>query len=348
MFLMKVSSAEPVSSGTSPASDQILRFREAERMVHWAIAVPFMICWTTAVVLVAFYNPEPLRPFRAVFSWIHRLSGVALIVLPIVAAIRHRSDFHLHVDNIKEGWVWTPEDLKWLWQMGPAAIRGNIVLPEQGKFNAAEKLNFMAVMSSVPLLAVTGVLIWLPGIAFESWMVHLAIAIAVTPLMLGHIFMATINPSTRVGLQGMISGYVERQWAKHHYQRWYREHFASEDRGRPRTPRKPSLVNLPVRIRFSCCRAEHMIPSWARLRESIVGAGPLICPSCETEIGQLSLIPPASLVDPCPSFYLLARPRSGDTLDSDLPPSAWTRALPPPQSGRPPTRFGGTELSRNE
>ncbi len=50
-------------------------------------------------------------------------------------------------------------------------------------------------------------------------------ALLVTPMMLGHIFMAMVNPATRVGITGMTSGRVDRRWARHHYPRWYREHF---------------------------------------------------------------------------------------------------------------------------
>jgi len=45
------------------------------------------------------------------------------------------------------------------------------------------------------------------------------------PLLLGHMFMATVNPATRVGLSGMVTGWVSREWAEHHYTRWYRERF---------------------------------------------------------------------------------------------------------------------------
>ncbi len=40
--------------------------------------------------------------------------------------------------------------------------------------------------------------------------------------------MATINPSTRVGLKGMITGFVNRHWAAHHYPKWFRAHHADE------------------------------------------------------------------------------------------------------------------------
>ncbi len=209
----------------APSPDQILRFRESERALHWSIAVPFLVCYASAVILMLFYNSHPHRAFRDVFSWIHRISGACLIVLPLRTAVKNWSDYKIHLYNIRQAWTWALEDLKWLALMGAAAFNSRISLPEQGKFNAAEKLNFMMVLSTYPIFIATGLLLWMPGIQFVSWIVHVALAAIATPLMLGHIYMATINPGTRVGLSGMFSGYVNREWAKHHYHRWYRENF---------------------------------------------------------------------------------------------------------------------------
>ena len=57
-----------------PEDDAILRFHRGERLVHWAVAIPFMICYVSAAILVFVYNPEPTRAYRAVFAWIHRIS----------------------------------------------------------------------------------------------------------------------------------------------------------------------------------------------------------------------------------------------------------------------------------
>jgi cytochrome b subunit of formate dehydrogenase len=56
-------------------------------------------------------------------------------------------------------------------------------------------------------------------------MVHVGLVVAVVPLVFGHMYMAILNPTTRVGLSGMVSGFVDREWARHHYSRWYRDHF---------------------------------------------------------------------------------------------------------------------------
>ena len=206
---------------------EVLRFHQSERHLHWAIAVPFMICYATALILVTVYNPHPGRPFRAVISWTHRLSGVCLFLLPLWTAIRHRRDYALHLRNVRHAWSWRMDDVKWLFLFGPSSVNRRIELPHQHKFNAGEKINFMAITATYPLLLFTGLLIWLHSAVYLSWIAHFSLALASTPLVLGHIMMATVNPDTRPGLPGMFSGFVDRHWAKHHYRLWYDEQYGS-------------------------------------------------------------------------------------------------------------------------
>jgi formate dehydrogenase subunit gamma len=206
-------------------SPKILRFRKSERMVHWAIAIPFLTCYATALILVLFYNPHPLRPYRDLFSWTHRISGICLFILPLLTMFKSKHDYKVYFNNIKQAWIWTAEDIKWLFLMVLTAISSRFTLPEQGKFNAAEKLNFMMLMSTYPLYILTGSFMLLTRGALLSWLIHFGMALIASPLLFGHLFMATLNPKTRVGLSGMISGFVDRHWAKHHYAKWYRENY---------------------------------------------------------------------------------------------------------------------------
>ncbi len=212
----------------SGPSEKVLRFRKSERLFHWAISIPFVVCYVTALVLVVIYNNHPLLPYRNVFSWIHRISGICLIVLPPIVILTSRSDFKLYYYNIRQAWAWTMEDFKFLFLIGLANINKKIKLPEQGKFNAAEKLNFMVLMCTSPLYIITGILIWPANSAILYWFIHLGLAVLSTPLILGHIFMAMFNPETRVAMSGMISGFVDRQYVKHHHGRWYKEQFKNE------------------------------------------------------------------------------------------------------------------------
>jgi formate dehydrogenase subunit gamma len=215
---------------------KVLRFRASERRLHWAIAIPFLVCYVSALVLVVVYNPDPLRPYRAVFSWAHRISGICLIVFPLWAGAGAVKDFRVHFYNIRQAWIWIFDDLKWLALMGLAAISRRIKLPEQGKFNAAQKLNFMLVMSTYPLYIATGLLMWVTGAALLAWLLHFAMALIATPFLAGHIFMATIPKSSRKALPGMVTGMVERDWAQHHHRRWYEETFVKDHRGAKERP----------------------------------------------------------------------------------------------------------------
>jgi formate dehydrogenase gamma subunit len=194
-------------------------------MLHWSIAIPFMVCFASALILAIFYNPHPQREYRLVFSLLHRISGACLVVFPALTALRNRSDHRIHLYNIKQAFGWVSDDVKWLFLMGAAALSSKVALPEQGKFNAAEKLNFIMVLCTYPLFIATGIILWGLRVPVAAWMLHVGMAAIAAPLVLGHIFMATINPETRVGLSGMLTGYVDRHWARHHYTRWYREQF---------------------------------------------------------------------------------------------------------------------------
>lgn len=222
---------------------KILRFAKSERMLHWAIAGPFLISYFTSAVLFFIYNPDRLRPYRDIVSGVHRASGVALIVLPLLAALKGGGDLRLHLYNIRQAWTWMFDDFKWLAMLGLASISDRFQLPEQGKFNAAEKLNFMVLLVTYPLYVYTGLQLWLTHMAAFAWLLHLFMAIVATPLVLGHMYMALLSRSGRPGLQGMISGFVDRQWAKHHYRRWYREHHESTE-----VPPPEAAVGEPAEV----------------------------------------------------------------------------------------------------
>jgi formate dehydrogenase subunit gamma len=265
---------------------QILRFRRSERLVHWALAMPFMVCYTTALILVAVYNPNPARPFRAVVSWTHRISGMCLFILPLWTVVRNRHEIDLHLHNIRQVWNWTLDDVKWLLLIGPASVCRKISLPHQGKFNAGEKLNFMSVSSTYSIYILTGLGIWFGG-AYLCWLVHFSLAVMATPLIVGHILMATVNPDTRPGLTGMISGFVDREWAKHHYHRWYQEHYGSKESVRKvADPARPVVQvvrdrpRLEPPVRPIVARPEQPKPAVVNARSTATKAAPAACPRC--------------------------------------------------------------------
>jgi len=270
--------ARPRVAPHTALPSQIQRFLPGERFLHWALAGPFVLLYLSAGLMILFYGEPHPRQFRDAFAIAHRVFGVLLIVLPPLAFLRGSADWRIHLANMREGWRWTAADIRWLLLFPKNAINPKVVLPEQGKFNAAEKINFMMVSAFYPLYIVTGIMVWLPGVAFVAYLSHYAMAIAGVPLVLGHIFMATIAPDTKVGLSGMITGWVDRNWAKHHYRRWYREHFESHEV----VVRLSEQMTRTARVRCSSCAKVKSFPSWDDLMQRSFQVEPLVCPYCET------------------------------------------------------------------
>ena len=270
-----------VSGGRSP---RILRFLQSERFLHWALAIPFVLLYATALVMVVLWSEPQPRHVRTAFAWAHRIFGLFLLLLPPIALFRGRSQWRNHLANLKEGWIWNRDDLRWLILFPRAALDSRIRLPDQGKFNAAEKLNFMMVSVAYPLYVITGLLIWMPGIAFVPWLAHCVMAIAGIPLVVGHILMATVNPGTRIGLSGMVTGWVDREWARHHYHRWYREHFEKPEPAGT-APDVVPLLRHRATVRCSSCREALTFDSWEHLLQRMFQVEPLFCPTCRAEVG---------------------------------------------------------------
>ena len=237
---------------------KIHRFVASERFLHWGLAIPFVVLYATAAAMLLLWaEPQP-RTAHTVASWIHRIAGVGLIIFPPLALLRGSRDWRVHLGNIREAWVWSANDFRWLLLSPLAAVNDRIRLPEQGRFNAAEKLNFMMVCATYPLYIATGILIWLPGASFVPWLLHLAMAAVGLALVVGHIFMAAVNPSTRSGLEGMITGWVDREWAKHHYRRWFRDTF--ERKVARRSPRAAAPAAPPAAPSAAPSAAQHASP----------------------------------------------------------------------------------------
>lgn len=276
--------AEPTArqraTNAKPIPSKILRFLPGEPLLHWALAGPFVLLYLSAGLLLLFYGEPYPRHFHDAFAIVHRAFGVLLIVLPPLALVLGSADHRIHFENMREGWTWNAADIRWLLLFPKNAVNPKIELPEQGKFNAAEKLNFMMVSTFYPLYIVTGIMVWMPGVAIFAYLAHYAMAAAGVPLVLGHIFMATVNPSTRVGLSGMFTGWVDRGWARHHYRRWYRKHFEFLEIVHGLSVQ----LKQPAYVLCNSCAQVQTFPSWGHLIEHSFQVEPLVCPSCESPI----------------------------------------------------------------
>jgi formate dehydrogenase subunit gamma len=197
----------------------VVRFDRSFRALHWAFSIPFTLLLVSGIIL-ALPSFEVLLTHRDVLRSIHLYSAIGLVVLPLVTIlVGNRRSL---AQDLREIDYW--DRLDWIWLSRAFAFwRGG--LPPQGRFNAGQKLNTVIVLAASTGFVMTGLLMWRAEL-FPLWLgdvatqLHDALTVLVTPLVLGHIFMAALNPRTNGALGSIFHGRVDREWVRAHHGRW--------------------------------------------------------------------------------------------------------------------------------
>jgi formate dehydrogenase subunit gamma len=200
--------------------EYVRRFSGAEQALHWLLAVSFLTMLVTGLIL---YLPSlaEVAANRRLWKTIHLGAALAfwfgtfLIVISSTGALRRTVGQIDQFDDDDRRW------LKWqVRQIGPK--------PPQGRFNAGQKLNTAVIAGLMVVFTISGTLMYLQEVdasfrGTSAILVHdIAMYIAI-PLVIGHLYMAMLNPSTRHSLRGMVLGTVRRDWAREHHAKWERE-----------------------------------------------------------------------------------------------------------------------------
>ena len=103
-------------------------------------------------------------------------------------------------------------------------LAGHVSAP-QGRFNAGQKVNAILTAAFAVLFFVSGLLLWageqdtrfrLDGTVF----LHDALMYVSVVVVVGHLYLALVHPSTRHALRGMTLGTVRADWARAHHAKW--------------------------------------------------------------------------------------------------------------------------------
>jgi formate dehydrogenase subunit gamma len=146
--------------------------------------------------------------------------GVGLVVL-VAAKPRDFGRIVREVDTLDEN------DRAWL-RGGPRRLIDHEGAPEQGWWNAGQKMFTAVTLGLMVVLAVTGVLLWLGerNTAFRfggTVDVHDLATILIVILTSGHLYLALLHPATRAATRGIVTGEVDREWAQKNHARWIRD-----------------------------------------------------------------------------------------------------------------------------
>ena len=192
------------------------RFSRTERTLHWANAAFFLFLLATGLIL---YLPALSIAVgrRPLVQSVHFWSGVAWIA--VLAAIVVLGDRRGIVRTAREIDGFDRDDFRWLAGRKPAP---------QGRFNAGQKVNAALTAAFTVLFLVSGLLLWFgerdTSLRFASTVVlHDGLMYVSLALLLGHLYLAVINPSTRHSLRGITTGSVSEDWAATHHPKWTSE-----------------------------------------------------------------------------------------------------------------------------
>ena len=100
-------------------------------------------------------------------------------------------------------------------------------LPEQGSYNAGQKLFALLVYMALPVIAITGIIMTfhLFGTAAVAWAMLLhfvAVGMVVSGLMV-HAYMGAVFPEERPAFFSMITGRVNELFAYKHHFKWWKQ-----------------------------------------------------------------------------------------------------------------------------
>jgi len=197
--------------------DRVPRYSLAGRLMHWTVALAFILLFVSGLAL-----------FHPYFFWITGFFGggaFTRVLHPYIGAVLSLF-FFVYAAGIWRDNLLLPSDRVWL-KRSFDILNKKVEIPVEGKYNAGQKVLFWFMLAVIVGLLVSGFFFWRPYFAplFSAntrriaVVAHVFFAFVMFVEIGIHIYAAIW---TRGSITGMIRGYVSRAWAKFHYAGWYR------------------------------------------------------------------------------------------------------------------------------
>jgi len=202
----------------------ILRYRWWTRLNHWVVAISFVLLVLSGLALFHPYFWSLTGLFGGPImtrAW-HPFIGVFMTLFFVLLAI----------PLLKESLI-KRYDIQWLKQINDVLSNRDERLPPVGKNNAGQKLVYWIMVACIPVLLVTGVIIWRPYFAeyMPIWLLRLAVMVHAYVAFLA-IITLVIHIYSGIWVKGsvraMVQGRVSKAWARHHHNLWYEEEMEKE------------------------------------------------------------------------------------------------------------------------
>jgi formate dehydrogenase subunit gamma len=195
-----------------PMGEFVLRFTRTERAAHWVAAGAFFSMLGSGLFI------GKRGTFHTVmYAWHLSSAGVLVLGLGLLTLGGDRRALRGSVHDLTRI---DARDRAWLASV-PGQLRRIVKAPAVARFNAGQKINFIVISALLAVLLISGVDTIIAGTEGNLvFGLHKVATIAACVLVGGHLYMALINPGTRPALRGMLTGDVEREWARLHHADW--------------------------------------------------------------------------------------------------------------------------------
>jgi formate dehydrogenase subunit gamma len=217
----------------------IPRWSAADRVLHWYVAVTFIVLTITGLsllwgrhVLIPLFGKAGFAAWANLAKPIHDYLALAFVAGLVVMLVKF---FHHSLP--------AKYDLQWLKQVG-GYLDGSH--PPAGFVNAGEKLFYWTLVFAGTGLVVSGFWLLFPNLGFEraamqtANIVHGVTALILVTFVCLHIYLGTLG--SEGAFEGMRSGYVDEGWAHQHHSVWLEDVQRGESARPAAPPHQPSVT----------------------------------------------------------------------------------------------------------
>lgn len=212
----------------------IVRYTTVNRVNHWLTAICFVLMVLSGLAM-----------FHPMLFWLSDLFGGGQwtrAVHPWIGCVLLVSYLGLIVQFWREN-LWHRDDTAWVKSIREVVENDEEHAPAVGRNNAGQKLVFWSMAFLIPVLFLTGLVIWevyfgdatsMP-VQRAAALIHSLAAVAAIIVWIVHVYAGIW---VRDSVRAMTQGYVTPGWAWRHHRKWLKE-LASDRHGKDLIRKRP-------------------------------------------------------------------------------------------------------------
>ena len=212
--MAEATTTPPRGARASSRPRYVQRFTLTERLLHWVHASAFFVLLGSGLIL---YIPALSTTFadRPLIKDVHFYTAVSWAgAMILIVLLGNRRAVRATVREID---LFDRDDRRFL--------AGRTHAP-QGRFNAGQKVNAIVTAAFATLFFISGMILWLGERNTDirlggTLYLHDALMYLSVILVLGHLYLALVNRSTRHSMHGITLGTVREDWAAAHHAKWH-------------------------------------------------------------------------------------------------------------------------------